>query len=243
MSVAVVTGATGGIGTAICHVLKDRGFRVIGIDREGGGCAADELFHYDLRDIHRSAATADEVKRRIDVYTNKKLNLLVNNAAWQVVKKVDDLTREDWDDTMSVNFSAPFFLTQMLLPQLEAARGSVVNIGSIHSQLTKPEFVAYATSKGALVTMTKAMAVELGPRGVRVNAILPAATETAMLRAGFAGKEAAYKALNDVHPLKRIGKPEEIAELVAFLASDQAAFINGSAFGIDGGIGAVLHDP
>ena len=94
-----------------------------------------------------------------------------------------------------------------------------------------------------MVTMTRALAVELGPRGVRANAILPAATDTAMLRAGFEGNETAYRALKDFHPLKRIGTPDEIAELVAFLASDKCAFINGSMFGIDGGIGAVLHDP
>ncbi|MCC6547399.1 SDR family oxidoreductase [Candidatus Sumerlaeota bacterium] len=243
MPTALVTGASGGIGAAICKELKDRGYRVIGIDRASGECMADELFLCDLRDIHRSACAVDDLKKRVGLYANRRLDLLVNNAAWQVVKKVDLLTREDWDDTMSVNFSAPFFLTQAFLPELEAARGSVINIGSIHASLTKPAFVAYATSKGALLTMTRALAVEMGPRGVRVNAILPAATDTPMLRAGFEGNEAAYRKLGEVHPLQRIGTPEEVARLVTFLASGEAAFINGAALGIDGGISSVLHDP
>lgn len=243
MPIAIVTGATGGIGTTICRTLKGRGYSVIGIDRSSGSCEADELLLCDLREFHRSSTAAEDLRARIRPHTKGRLNLLVNNAAYQVVKRVDELSREDWDDTMSVNFSASFFLAQLFLPELEAARGSVVNIGSIHANLTKPHFVAYATSKGAMVTMTRALAVELGPRGVRANAILPAATDTAMLRAGFEGNEAAYRALKDFHPLKRIGTPDEIAELVAFLASDKSTFINGSAFGIDGGIGAVLHDP
>jgi NAD(P)-dependent dehydrogenase (short-subunit alcohol dehydrogenase family) len=118
----------------------------------------------------------------------------------------------------------------------------VINIGSIHARRTKPEFVAYATSKGALETLTRALAVELGSRA-RVNAISPAAIDTPMLRAGFEGQTQNYEALAQCHPAGRIGTPVELAELALFLASDSALFQNGSIVDFSGGNSGRLHDP
>jgi NAD(P)-dependent dehydrogenase (short-subunit alcohol dehydrogenase family) len=129
-----------------------------------------------------------------------------------------------------------------MLPDLEKARGSVVNISSVHATLTKPGFSAYATSKAALLGMTRALAVDLGPR-VRVNCVTPAATDTPMLRAGFEGNPAELSALAAMHPSGRIATPEEIARVVLFLASDAASAITGAALAADGGIGGRLHDP
>eukprot|EP01051_Picozoa_sp_SAG22_P013355 SAG22_NODE_1484_length_4324_cov_4.105799_2_plen_186_part_00 len=173
------------------------------------------------------------------------LDLLVNNAAHQIVKPVAETTNADWEMVMSTNVSAPFCLIREFLPELKACRGSVVNISSIHANLTKPEFVAYATSKGALCSLTRALAVELGEYGVRVNCILPAATATPMLLAGFEGHGGAakFKELSAHHPAGRICEPKEIGEFVAFLGSPAARFINGSELQIDGGIGGRLHDP
>ncbi|HNC04229.1 MAG TPA: SDR family oxidoreductase, partial [Agitococcus sp.] len=155
---------------------------------------------------------------------------------------VEQLTLESFQISQNVNVTAPFLLIKALLPELEKVKGSIINIASIHAQLTKPEFVAYATSKSALVGLTQALAVEVGAR-VRVNAISPAAIATPMLQAGFEGNAAAYTALKSHHPCGDIGVPEEVANLAVFLASNQARFINGANISINGAIGARLHDP
>lgn len=117
-----------------------------------------------------------------------------------------------------------------------------MNIASVHSTVTKPGFVSYSTSKAALVGLTRSLAIDLGSR-VRVNAICPAATATPMLLAGFDGHPEALKELANVHPLERIAKPEEVAQVALFLASPQASFITGASILVDGGISGRLHDP
>jgi NAD(P)-dependent dehydrogenase (short-subunit alcohol dehydrogenase family) len=240
---ALVTGALGGIGQSICSVLEGKGYRVIAFDKRDGRCAASHFIRCDIQDFHVNPAGVEPVVREVRRLCGGTLELLVNNAAHQVVKPVGELKREDWDATLSTNLTAAFMLIQEFLPEIEACRGSIVNVASIHANLTKPGFAAYATSKGGLVALTRALAVELGPRGVRVNAVLPAATETPMLRAGFEGNPEGYAQLAAIHPIGRIAKPEEIAEFIAYLASDKAGFITGSALQIDGGMGGRLHDP
>ena len=141
-----------------------------------------------------------------------------------------------------MNLFAPFALIRGLLPQLKRAQGSVVNIASVHAHLTKPGFAAYATSKHALVGLTKSLAVDLAG-AVRVNCINPAATATPMLIAGFEGRSEAMESLADMHPSGRIAEPLEVARAAVFLASESASFINGAALDVDGAIGARLHDP
>ena len=171
-----------------------------------------------------------------------ELKVLVNNAAVQILGDSAELTVASWQRTLEVNVLAPFLLTQALLQHLEHAKGSVINIASVHARLTKPGFVAYATSKAALVGLTRSMAVDLGKR-VRVNAICPAAIATPMLLEGFDGNEAALEQLSSMHPVGRIGTPADVASAAIFLASDQAAFMSGAILGVDGGIGGRLHDP
>jgi NAD(P)-dependent dehydrogenase (short-subunit alcohol dehydrogenase family) len=165
---------------------------------------------------------------------------LVNNAAVQLLGSTDTLTADDWRTTLDVNVLAPFLLTQGLLPELERAGGSVVNVASVHAHLTKRGFVAYATSKAALVGLTRSLAVDLGSR-VRVNAVLPAATATPMLHAGLGPGE--VDTLGAMHPLGRVARPGEIAAAVVYLASGAASFVTGAVLAVDGGIGARLHDP
>jgi NAD(P)-dependent dehydrogenase (short-subunit alcohol dehydrogenase family) len=167
---------------------------------------------------------------------------LINNAAVQILKPSGQLTLDDWQHTLNINLLAPFLLAQALLPELEKAKGSVINIASVHAVATKPEFVCYATSKAALVGLTKSMAVDLGPR-VRINAICPAAVATPMLRAGFEGRKDAFEELSRMHPLGRVASPDEIAGVALFLASSQAGFITGTSIYVDGGICSRLHDP
>ena len=242
---AVVTGAAGGIGRALTEAFQSAGYRVIGVDREpepaGPGCW--RYLQTDLRRTAEEAPYAEEVFARLEALLDGAgLDALVNNAAVQVLGGVESLTREDWARTLQVNLLAPFVWTQALLPRLESCGGCVINMSSIHARLTKPGFTAYATSKAALSGLTRALAVDVGPR-VRVVAIEPAAIETDMLRAGFEGREEALDRLRACHPQQRIGSPEEVAALAVALARGDLGFLHGSCIAIDGGISSRLHDP
>ncbi|MCS7019646.1 MAG: SDR family oxidoreductase [Cytophagales bacterium] len=240
MNSVIVTGSSGRIGSEICRLFKQEGFFTIGLDRQP---KQNTDIHIQT-DLNRFCTDPNYRKTLIlqlsSVISKYPLKCLVNNAAEQLLNKTDDITPEQWQTTLNVNLTAPFLLIQLCLPYLEATKGSVVNVASIHQQLTKPRFVAYATSKSALVGLTKALAVDLAGR-IRVNAISPAAIETPMLRAGFPNPDD-YRKLNEIHPVGRIGQPEEVAEVAIFLASDKAGFINGANIQIDGGISGVLKD-
>ena len=243
---ALITGCLGGIGRALVQAFADAGYTVIGMDladaATGHGPLPQHYISADLGKLCTDTAYRDSTLQAVKALLPGQLNVLINNAAWQVVKPIEQLSATDWLQTQNVNVMAPFLLTQALLPQLEAVQGSVINIASIHGQLTKPEFVAYATSKAALLGMTRAMAVELGSR-VRVNAVCPAAIATPMLVAGFDSRPEAYQQLADMHPVGRIGQPQEVARTCLLLADDQLGFMTGASIALDGGIGARLHDP
>lgn len=241
----IVTGAAGGIGQALVECFAEGGYRVIGTDKTGTP-AGFPGWHYIQADLRRTVEDPDyasEVFGRIRIcLTEQPLRALINNAAVQILGSADTLTRENWHTTLDVNLLAPFFWAQAFLPGLEACYGTVLNVSSIHARLTKRNFVAYATSKAALSGMTRAMAVELGTR-IRVMAVEPAAIETPMLRAGFAGNVSGYEQLNQFHPTGKIGTPRQLAALARSLVELPGTFANGSVATFDGGIGAVLHDP
>ncbi len=241
----LITGAAGGIGRALVQVFHGAGYRVLATGRskklQDLSCAA--CVPADLARLCQDEDYANEIICQFRAaLESAPLNVLINNAATQLLGGVESLTRADWRTTLDVNLMAPFLLSQALLPELEKGKGCIVNIGSIHARLTKKNFVAYATSKAALAGMTRAMAVDLGPR-VRVNAIEPAAIETDMLMAGFEGKPELYAQLEACHPQRRIGKPEEVANLALAIAEGQMNFMHGSCIGLDGGITGRLFDP
>lgn len=239
----LITGANGGIGQALCHAFKAAGYFVIGSDRVAGTCYCDVFLQADVQQFCTNQQYRTEIVDKVRWHLGDRgLFALINNAAIQLLNKTEDITLEQWHQTLDTNLIAPFILVQALLPDLEKTKGSVVNIASVHATATKPGFVCYATSKAALVGLTKSMAVDLGPR-VRVNAICPGATATPMLLAGFEGEEESFQQLSKMHPLERIAEPEEIAQTALFLVSWQASFITGAALSIDGGISARLHDP
>jgi NAD(P)-dependent dehydrogenase (short-subunit alcohol dehydrogenase family) len=240
LRLAFVTGAAGGIGSVICASLRQAGYTVIGSDLPDARVDAHLFVPLDLRELCGNGREAALARVRQAVGPDG-LTLLVNNAAVQRLGSTCAITPDDWTDTLDVNLLAPFYLTQALLPQLERAGGSVVNIASIHATLTKPGFVAYATSKAALVGLTRSLAVDLGGR-VRVNAVVPAATATSMLLAGLP-TTAELDALARMHPVGRIARPEEMASAVLYLASESASFVTGTVLHLDGGIGVRLHDP
>ncbi|MBE2259443.1 MAG: SDR family oxidoreductase [Rhodobacteraceae bacterium] len=242
---AVVTGAAGGIGQATVRGFHAAGYAVIATDLvpAPADLPCRVYLEVDLaRTVADTAYSADVFGRIRVLLAGQGLAVLVNNAATQVLGGAETLGRDDWRHTLNVNLLAPFFWTQALLPALEQARGSIINISSIHARLTKPGFVAYSTSKAALSGLTRALALDLGGR-VRINAIEPAAVATDMLKAGFIGRPKRFRKLKSCHPVGRIGTPEEVAACALWLASDNAAFVHGSCIALDGGIGAVLYDP
>lgn len=243
--IVLVTGASGSIGRALVHSFSLSGYRVIATDLAGRPDGI-KCWHYLTIDLQLLTTDQDyaqgillELKKLI---SSDGLNTLVNNAAIQFLGGVDSLKTEDFNKTLNVNLIAPFVLTQALLPELEAVQGNVINISSVHARLTKPNFVAYATSKAALSGLTRAMAVDLGGR-VRINAIEPAAIATEMLNSGFKDHPQMIGKLARCHPQGRIGTPEEIAALVLAVAGGEMKFVHGACIPIDGGISARLFDP
>lgn len=242
---ALITGAAGGIGQAMVQEFAANGYTVIATDRVPvpEGLGAHHYLQADLARTVTDEAYAEEIFSQIKTWLgNAGLAALINNAAVQILGGADSLTRSDWQQTLNVNLVAPFIWTQALLPALEHAKGSVVNISSIHAKLTKKNFVAYATSKAALSGMTRALAVDVGPR-VRVNAIEPAAIATDMLKAGFEGQPDRYQELENCHPQLRIGQTEEVARLALAIVDGGMDFLHGACVGINGGISSRLFDP
>lgn len=242
--VAVVTGTSGGIGSSIGKALMDCGWLVIGINRsDANRDYCDELIRYDLAECGNEEEFLTDCIRKIEkIAGNLPIKALVNNSATQALAATEDITREDWERSLAVNLTAPMLLSQSLLPQLRAHKGVILNIGSVHAQATKQEFVTYATTKAALHGLTRAMAVDLGP-DVRVICLAPAAIATSMLKAGFEGKSKAFVDLEHCHALERIGSPKEVADAAVFLLSPNAAFFTGSTIYLDGGVLSKLHDP
>ncbi|MBT8421420.1 MAG: SDR family oxidoreductase [Gammaproteobacteria bacterium] len=242
---ALITGAAGGIGQALVHAFGEAGYAVIASDisTPPDDLPCQSFVTVDLQRTVTDEAYAEEVFDKIRKHLDgDSLKVLVNNAATQILGEIEDLTHSDWRATLDINLLAPFFWTQAFLPELTANRGSVINISSIHAKLTKPRFAAYATSKAALMGLTRSMALELGDR-IRVNAIEPAAIDTVMLRAGFEGDEEGFSRLAQCHPTQCIGRAEEIGRIAVMLAEDGVRFLNGAVVPLDGGIGGRLCEP
>ena len=236
--ILILTGASRGIGHATVKRFSSAGWRVLTVSRqpfsedcpwEGG---ADNHVQIDLSDRAAMAAGVAELKERLD---GRPLNALVNNAGVSPKgsdgERLDTLTTDlaAWDTVFNVNFFAPLVLARGLFDQLAAAKGSVVNVSSIVGSRVHPfAGAAYATSKAALAALTREMAADLGPHGVRVNAIAPGEIDTSILSPGT-------DALVQTIPLRRLGRPEEVAALIYFLCSHPAAYINGAEIHINGG--------
>lgn len=242
---ALITGACGGIGRALVSNFAKSGYWVIASDLydKGPGLGEAEYIKVDLDFYVDDTAYANKINRLlVSLIGDYGLDVLINNAAVQILGHVDQITQAQWTKSFNVNLNAPFFVTQAVLSKLESARGCVINIGSIHARLTKSNFVAYATTKAALSGLTRAMAVDLGSK-VRVNAIEIAAIDTEMLRAGFINSKESYSKLTQCHPVGKIGRPEEVARMALFMSDGGNEFLNGACIALDGGVGSCLHDP
>lgn len=239
-----ITGIAGGIGRATAAVFAAAGWRVVGCDL----AAAMTSPHVHPTDYYQiDLAWADDVADLCRELSPRhpRLGAFVHLAAHQVCNAVEDTALSAWETVMAVNVRAAFLLTQGLLPSLRAAQGSIVNIASVHAAATSANIAAYAASKGALVSLTRALAVELAPT-VRVNAVLPGAVDTPMLHAGLQRGEAVntnagLAALGQRTVLGRVGQPSEIAQAIMFLADNRlSSFMTGQTLTVDGGATACL---
>jgi NAD(P)-dependent dehydrogenase (short-subunit alcohol dehydrogenase family) len=237
----LITGVLGGIGSGLAKAFRDHGYYVIGLDiKETPPEYCDKFISFDLNLYCSTAEYRNKMQEHFDQEI-ESLDVLINNAAVQLLGGIEELSLDDWNHTLNVNLTGPLLLSQFFLLKLEKVRGCIINIASIHQQLTKKRFISYATSKSALVGLTKSLSVDLQGR-VRVNAISPAAIDTPMLHQGFNNDDAMVQKLHDIHPLRRIGKPQEVSKLALLLAEDGLGFINGANIQIDGGISNVLKD-
>lgn len=246
----LLTGAAGGIGHALVGALQASGWRVIATDQrhpvaneerhqEAEAWIVQDLARLSMDELALKAFAAQVLQA---TSPQAPLQAIVHNAAVQYLGGFESLSQQDWSHTLAINLMAPVAISRALLPQLQRQHGSIVHIGSIHSQLTKPGFTAYATSKAALAGLTRAMAVELGG-SVRVNAIEPAAIATPMLEAGFAETPDLKDQLEAFHPTGAIGSPADVARAVLFLLDPANSFLNGCVLPLGGGIHSRLHDP
>jgi len=247
MKTVLITGAAGGIGRATVHLFAQNGWRVIGVDRAPFG----EDFPQAGMFIQADNAEPIEIQRvytEASVFTDR-LEALINNAAWQVAKPLIETSVEEWDGVMATNLRAAFLHAKMAYPLFKAAGGgAIVNVSSVHAVQTSANIAAYAASKGGLLALTRAMAIEFARDEIRVNAILPGAVDTPMLRAGL---RRGHVAGEDIHTRLenlarktvngRVGHPEEIAHAIYFLADNtQSSFMTGQAMIVDGGATARL---
>ena len=223
--VAVVTGAARGIGAATVAALRAAGFETVGIDREAGrGTLAA-----DLADPAAIAAAFAGIAARTG-----RIDALVNSAGIHVEQPLSEADPETLDRLLAVNIRAPILVAKAALPLL-APEARIVNVASELAYLGRAGAAAYAATKGAMLALTRSWARELAP--IRVNAVAPGPTDTALL--GFAAMSSAEQALETANPLGRIGRPEEIAAVIAFLCGEGAGFVTGQCFSADGG--AAMH--
>jgi len=238
---ALVTGASSGIGTAIARRLAADGYAVMAAGRDSARTAAlasgSPPVQTWVGDLTASRACDDVVAACIEAFG--RLDVLVNNAGIYHVATAEETTDAIWQQTIAINLTAAFLLSRAAMPQLRRTRGSIVNIASNWGLVGGRRGVAYCASKGGVVLMSKAMALDHAAEGVRINAVCPGDVETPMLyRSGAVDGFDEKDALREANAASRTGRvttAAEVAALVAFLASDDAAQITGAAIPIDGG--------
>ncbi|MFO7944185.1 MAG: SDR family oxidoreductase [Anaerolineales bacterium] len=243
----LLTGAAGGIGQATAAYFTEKNWQVIGVDRS----PAEKEFPSSGHLIKADVSKPGEWKKIIEEVTRytDQLDALVNNAAIQITKPILETTIEEWNRVLNSNLRAVFLSAKSTYPLLKTVGGgAIVNVSSVHALVTSKDIASYAASKGGMLALTRAMAIEFASADIRVNAILPGAVDTKMLRDGMnrehAGKGSIQDRLENLASKTvsgKIGKPEEIARAIYFLADhDQSSFMTGQSLVVDGGATAKL---
>ena len=238
--VAVVTGGTSGIGLAIAKELAANGAKVIlaARDEEKGKRVEKEVPEsvFIPTDVTQEASIKKLVERTIEVYG--VIDIVVNNAGMNVSHiDITDLTEETYNVLMNTDFKSVVFMTKHTIPHLLKTKGNIVNIASQYAFTPDPEVSLYCSAKAGVVMFTKSMAKEYGKHGVRLNAVCPGGVKTPLLKQFFEDDEdlKSWYANPSIVPLKRVGEPEDIAKVVSFLASEDASYVTGAAWLVDGG--------
>ncbi|RYY39197.1 MAG: SDR family oxidoreductase [Chitinophagaceae bacterium] len=231
--VCLVTGAGSGIGRATALQLAAGGGSVLVIDRdEAGGSETVRLIAeaggraaFARCDVGEEAQVAATVRTALDTWG--RIDVLVNNAAMMTFKKIVDLSTAEWDTLMNVNLRSVFLFCRLCIPHMQ--RGAIVNVSSVHAHETTANVVPYASSKGAMEAFTRGVSLEYPWPRLRINCVAPGAVDTPMLRNNPNIRSGAEKLEG------AIGKPEELAAAICFIASDEASYINGTTLVVDGG--------
>jgi len=245
---AFVTGGAGGIGRAICTRFAAEGARVIAADLAAWEDPPDGVraVSYDVT----SEEAAIDAMARIGTHWGQ-LDILVNAAGIEIEETIENTTLEAWNRIFAINVTGTFLTAKHALPLLrKSGAASVINFGSYDGFIADPGLAAYCATKGAVHALTRAMACDHGPEGIRVNAICPGYVDTPMLQSFFEGDgsggvggtiETLKQAVRDVHPTRTYGTPDDIANLVNWLASDEARYASGQLWVIDGGLSAQVQ--
>ncbi len=221
---ALVTGASNGIGKAIAERFIKEGAKVIIFDLEKPKFEAQ----WHKIDISKE----DQIEKAFRQI--ESLDILVNNAGIYLQSSVEQTTKEQLDKIVDVNFKGTYLVSKHALPLIKKSKGSIINISSGLALVPEPKSPAYCSTKAAIVMLTKCMAQEYASDGVRVNAILPVPIDTPILRRAFSSQKELEKYAK-LNPMKRVGKAQEVANVALFLASDEASYVTGGSYSVDGG--------
>lgn len=248
--VAVVTGGGAGIGRAAAIALAEAGAATVvaDVDSQAAQAVVDEINAANGRaigvaaDVSRAGDVSAMTRRAVAEFGG--VDLLYNNAAIQINGSVTDLDEQEWDRVFDVNVKGIYHCSRECIPLMKArGGGAIVNAASIQGMATQKRVAAYAASKGAVISLTRSMALDYADNGIRVNCICPGSVDTPLLRknaAAVGDADTVLQRWGSAYPVGRIGQPFEIARLVVFLMSDEASFITGASYVIDGGLTATF---
>ncbi len=238
----IVTGAASGIGAAIATRFLADGFSVVLFDLDAAGArkVAECSGHApNALIVQGDASEEDSVREAVAEAGHKfgPVGILINNVGIEINATVQEQSREEWDRHVAVNLTSVFLFSKSCIPGMRAnGGGAIINISSVHAFVSWPRCAAYDATKAGLLGVTRALAIDHGPEGIRVNAVCPGYIRTPLLERWFAAIENGEQEAARAHPLRRIGEPVDVANAVFFLASEQASFITGAVLTVDGGI-------
>jgi len=243
--VAIVTGSSKGIGEGIARVFSREGAKVAVVCRteEAGRIMADELGAAENRAIFikTDVTSSESIQNMIQttVRTFGQIDILVNNAGYHIAKNVEETSEKEWEFIINTNLRSTFLCSKYAIPFLRKTKGNIINISSMVGLVGQPNAGAYSATKGGQISMSKGMAIDFAPDGIRVNVICPGWIQTPLVEDWFSQQkdpEASRKYIYGQHPLGRIGTSEECGEAALYLASAEAGFVTGITLNIDGGV-------